>query len=259
MASRYEPEGRLGRFVNGFEEIVISGLLGAMTLLTFINVLLRYLFNASMIWSLEVILILFAWLVIFGVSYAFKITAHLGVDALTSLMPRRGQRVMALLAGAVTVAYALLMLKGSWDYWAPYAALNRTSGAWFPTGFEETRDQAWYLTDQVPPMRWLLGWLEPLINQGERYDKLPRVVPYVILPIGTALILFRVVQAVVGVARGRRESLIVSHEAESDVADAAAALEAGSAGSAPAFRPRPLTATGAYETVAPRLSDTRRI
>ncbi|TFL17434.1 TRAP transporter small permease [Jannaschia formosa] len=220
MAEKYEPKGRLGRIVHELEETTIALLLGLMTLLTFVAVVLRYVFNSQIIWSLEVILILFSWLVIFGVSYGFKITAHLGVDALTNALPSRGQRICALLAGGVTIFYAILMMKGAWDYWAPFAALDRTSGRWFPTGFEQTRDQAWFVTDQVPPMRWLFGWLEPLINQGEVYPKLPRVVPYVILPVGCALILFRVIQAVIAIARGTRSSLIVSHEVEDVVEEA---------------------------------------
>ncbi|SDZ28666.1 C4-dicarboxylate transporter, DctQ subunit [Jannaschia faecimaris] len=259
MATRYEPQGRLARAVHTFEETAIAVLLGLMTLLTFVNVVLRYVFNQSVIWSLEVILILFAWLVIFGVSYAFKITAHLGVDAVTNLLPSKAKRICALLAGAVTIVYAFLLLKGSWDYWAPYAALNRTSGTWFPTGFENTRDQAWYVTDQVPPLRWLFGWLEPLINQGEEYEKLPRVIPYIILPIGSALILFRVIQSVIAIARGDRESLIVSHEAEEDVAQAAKTLESGAVEPAVPPRRKPLVETGAYETVAPVIDSNRKV
>ena len=60
---------------------------------------------------------------------------------------------------------------------------------------------------------------------GEAYDKLPRAVPYIILPVGCALILFRLVQATLAVVRGDAESLIVSHEAEDAVADARAAHE----------------------------------
>ena len=30
---------------------------------------------------------------------------------------------------------------------------------------------------------------------GEAYDKMPRVVPYLILPVGSALLLFRFIQA----------------------------------------------------------------
>ena len=229
MAHRYEPTGRFGRAIHNIEETAIALILGLMTLLTFVAVVLRYIFNSQLIWSLEVILILFSWLVILGVSYSFKVTAHLGVDALTNALPSRGKFVCAVLASLVTIAYAALLMKGAWDYWAPFAGLDRTSGKWFPTGFESTRDQAWYVTEQVPPVRWLFGWLEPLINEGEVYEKLPRVIPYFVLPFGCALILFRVIQAFAGILRGDRQSLIVSHEAEEAVEEAAAAHRAGDA------------------------------
>ncbi|WP_421704558.1 TRAP transporter small permease [Aliiroseovarius sp.] len=200
----------------GFEETVIAVLLGLMTMITFVNVVLRYIFNTSLIWGLEVTLILFAWLVLFGVSYGVKVTAHLGVDAITNMLSPGPRKVVALIAGALCIAYAFLLLKGAWDYWAPYAALDRTSGRWFPTGFEQTRDQAWYITDQVP-MPEFLRFLEGWINQGETYDKLPRVIPYVILPIGAALLLFRFIQATIRVWTGKAESLIVSHEVEDEI------------------------------------------
>lgn len=201
---------------HGFEETAIAVLLGLMTMITFVNVVLRYVFNSTIIWGLEVVLILFAWLVLFGVSYGVKITAHLGVDALTNVMTPGLRKAVALVAGAICIAYALLLLKGAWDYWAPYAALDRTSGRWFPTGFEKTRDQAWYITDQVP-MPEFLRFLEGMINQGETYDKLPRVIPYAILPIGMALLLFRFIQATIRIWRGQQDSLIVSHEVEDEI------------------------------------------
>lgn len=212
----------LGSLVNSIEENAIAILLGLMTLVTFVNVVLRYVFGASLIWGLEVVVILFAWLVILGVSYCVKVTAHLGVDAVTNLFPPRGRRALAIFAGLVCIFYTILLLKGAWDYWAPYAALERTSGRWFPTGFEKTRDQAFYVTDQVP-MLPVFAWLEGLINQGEAYEKLPRVVPYFILPFGVALLLLRFVQATVGLIRGTRATLIVSHEAE-DAVDQVAAM-----------------------------------
>ena len=225
--SSYKPRGPIGRFIHTLEESLIALLLGAMALITFVNVVLRYGFNTSLIWGLEVTLILFAWLVLLGISYGFKVTSHLGVDALTNLMPHRGQRVAALISAAACVVYSCLLLKGAWDYWAPFAALQPTAGRWFPLGFTEgVRDRAFYITDQVPMLE-MFRWLEDAINYGERYDKLPRVVPYAILPFSTALILLRVIQATLAIWQGRAVSLIVSHEAEEAVEEAQSRAQQG--------------------------------
>ena len=222
MQNRYTAATPLGRFVNTFEETALAVLMGLMTVVTFANVVLRYGFNASLIWGLEVTLILFAWMVIFGISYCIKVTAHLGVDAVTSLFRPKGRKVMALMSSACCLLYAIFLLKGAWDYWAPFAALQPTEGRWFPLGFAEgVRDRAFYVTDQVPMLE-IFRWLEPLINYGEEYEKLPRVIPYFILPVGCALILFRFIQATWDIATDKRESLIVSHEAEEAVEEAAA-------------------------------------
>lgn len=208
------PSSTLGKVVNRLEETVIAVILGLMTLITFVNVVLRYVFNDSLIWGLEVTLILFAWLVLLGISYGFKVTAHLGVDVLVNVLPWRGRRLLAALAALCCLAYALLLLKGAWDYWAPFAALQPTEGRWFPLGFEQdARDRAFYITEQVP-MLGVFRWLEDAINYGEEYEKLPRVVPYSILPFSAALILLRVVQAAIAIFCGRQNGLIVSHEVE---------------------------------------------
>ena len=219
--SNYQPRTALGRFIHTLEETLIAFILGLMTLITFVNVVLRYVFGDSLIWGLEVTLILFAWLVLLGISYGFKVGSHLGVDAVINLLSSPGRRLLAILSALCCIVYAALLLKGAWDYWAPFAALQPTEGRWFPLGFTEgVRDRAFYVTDQVP-MLGIFRWLEDAINYGDEYDKLPRVIPYVILPFSTALILFRVLEASWAIVQGQRDSLIVSHEAEDAVADAA--------------------------------------
>ena len=208
-------------FVHGLEETAIAVLLGLMTLVTFVNVVLRYVFNTALIWGLEVTLVLFAWLVIFGISYAFKVTAHLGVDAVLNIVSTPARRVLVLISVAATVIYAILLMKGAWDYWAPFAGLDATTGRWFPTGFAESRDRGWYETEQIP-IPFAKAWLEATFNLGEEYEKLPRFIPYSILPFGCALILFRVCQAGLRVVSGTQDTMIVSHEAEDAVEEVAA-------------------------------------
>jgi len=64
--------GRLSVIVDDIEETFIAILLAAMVIITFINVVLRYGFNSGLIWGLELVTYLFAWLVLFGISYAVK-------------------------------------------------------------------------------------------------------------------------------------------------------------------------------------------
>ena len=221
MATKYTPSGPVSRVIHEIEETVIALLLGLMTLVTFTNVVLRYAFNSQLIWGLELTLILFAWLVIFGISYGFKVTMHLGVDALITLVGKPVQFAMALIGAGVTLVYVLLLMKGAWDYWAPFAGFNATTGHWFPTGFANSRDQGWYETEQVP-IPFLQGWLEATFNMGETYEKLPRFIPYFILPFGVLLMVIRVIEATVRIIRAGEGSLIVSHEAEEAVEQAAA-------------------------------------
>lgn len=216
MSSHYKAKTPLGRIVNELEETAIAILLAGMTLITFTNVILRYGFNTGLIWGLEATTFLFAWLVLFGISYAVKVTAHLGVDAVIGLLPSRGRRFLGLIAAIVCIAYSFLLMKGAWDYWANFANLPQTTGRWFPTGFEEMRRtsyRGWYEVIDIKFPEWL-RWIEPVMNDGEQYEKLPRFIPYFILPFGVALLLFRFIEATVRLFKGEAESLIVSHEVE---------------------------------------------
>ncbi|QFS82227.1 2,3-diketo-L-gulonate TRAP transporter small permease protein YiaM [Roseivivax sp. THAF40] len=223
MSVQHEPDSAFGRFIDELEETAIAVILGAMTIITFINVVLRYGFNTGLIWGLEATSLLFAWLVLFGVSYCVKKTAHLGVDAVTNAIPEGPRRVLTMIAAAVCLAYAFLLLKGAWDYWANFANLPQTTGRWFPTGLEEmgrTSYRGWYETIDIPFPEWL-RWIQPIMNEGMDYEKLPRFIPYVILPFGAALLLFRFIQSAVRIWKGEQKSLIVSHEAEDAVDDVA--------------------------------------
>lgn len=210
--------------IDAIEETVIASILGVMTLITFANVVVRK-SGGNILWAQEVTVFLFAWLVILGASYALKKSEHLGVDALINAVSAPVRRVLGLIAGAAVFAFAFLMFKGAWDFWANFGEFPETTGRWFPTGFEDSfRGKGWYETTSTPIpdfMRFLEGWF----NFGESYDKMPRLVPYLVLPLGMCLFFIRAVQVCWKLYTGRVDRLIVSHEAEDDVAEAAKTLE----------------------------------
>ena len=204
-------------FINSIEENVIAGLLGLMTIITFANVVARFVFNSNILWALELTVFLFAWLVLLGASYAVKIHAHLGVDAILNMLAPAPRRVLALISVGCCLAFSLLLLKGAYDYWAVFADLPPTSGRWFPTGFDmKARSQSFYEVQDVPMVAWL-GWLEGLINYGEAYEKLPKVVPYIVLPLSMLLLVLRFGQAALQIWRGELDRLVASHEVEDEL------------------------------------------
>ncbi|MCR9214638.1 MAG: TRAP transporter small permease [Proteobacteria bacterium] len=209
-------------FTDSLEETLIAIILGVMTVLTFANVVARYVFNDNILWALEVTSILFAWLVLLGVSYCVKKTAHLGVDAVVNLLTASKRRLITLLAVFLCLVYSFLLLKGGWDFWANFANLPGTEGRWFPTGFEQDfLAKGWYETEDVE-MPEMFQFLSVWFNEGEPYEKMPRLVPYIMLPIGMALLFYRFLQVGWAVYLGKKDLIIVSHEAEEAVEEAAA-------------------------------------
>ena len=221
------PKPRTSSFLDSIEETLIGAILGLMTLVTFANVVTRYGFNSNILWALEVTSILFAWLILLGISYCIKINAHIGVDAVLNLLPSKARKTITLLSAALCILYSIFLLKGGWDFWSNFANLPATTGRWFPTGFEQDfLAKGWYETQDVV-MPQSLQFMSDIFNEGEQYEKMPRLVPYFLLPVGFGLVLFRFIQATLMVWRGERDLLIVSHEAEDEVAEAAAKLAKG--------------------------------
>lgn len=189
-----QAAGRLDRL----EENLIALILGLMTLITFANVVARYLFNSNILWALEVTVFLFAWLVLLGMSYGVKHSMHLGVDVVVNAVSPGAKKILAILAVTACLAFSLLLLKGTWDYWYPFATKR---------AFLETEDV---------PMPEVMQFLADWMNEGERYEKMPRFIPYFALPLGVALMTWRYVQVAMRILKGELTSLIASHEAETE-------------------------------------------
>lgn len=97
------------------EEGLLAFLLAAMTIITFSQVVARYVFNTGAVWALELTTFLFAWLVILGISYGIRVRAHIGVDAFVKLFRAPVQRFFGVVAIGAGLLYAGLLVVGSWE------------------------------------------------------------------------------------------------------------------------------------------------
>jgi C4-dicarboxylate transporter DctQ subunit len=168
----------VSRLIGRLEESVIAFLLAAMTLLTFAQVVLRYVFNSGFVWALEASTYLFGWLVLFGMSYGVKVGSHIGVDALVKLLPLWGRRAAGLFAALLCMVYAAILFKGSLDYVEKMHII----------GVE---------AEDLPIERWIL---------------------LLILPIGFAMLFFRLAQVAWRIWSGRQTGFTLANEAAETVA-----------------------------------------
>ncbi|MBL7004440.1 MAG: TRAP transporter small permease [Gammaproteobacteria bacterium] len=190
---------KFGRFIDNIEETSIALCMGLMTIVTFANVVARYVFNSNILWALELTVFLFAWLVLMGSSYAVKKHIHIGVDVVINLVSKKTRKTLALLAVTASLAFSILLLIGSWNYWYPFAT-----------------ERAWLETEDIP-MPEIFAFMADTFNEGEAYEKIPRFIPYAALPLGLALITFRFLQLAWKIITGEIDQIIASHEVEEDL------------------------------------------
>jgi C4-dicarboxylate transporter DctQ subunit len=125
------------------EEWLLALILAAMTLLTFVQVILRYLFNTGLFWALEATLYMFAWLVLIGISYGVRTHSHIGIDLLAKSLPPAPKRILGLVITALALLYTALM------FWGSYTYIHRM----MRLGVE---------AEDVPIERWILGLCLPI-------------------------------------------------------------------------------------------------
>lgn len=104
------------KLLKRLDEWLIAILLAAMTLLTFAQVVMRYVFNSGFTWAQEFTSILFAFMIFIGISYGVRVGAHIGVDALVKLFTPRVRRIVSIIAVLFCMLYAGMVIYGSFQY-----------------------------------------------------------------------------------------------------------------------------------------------
>lgn len=167
----------LARWTRWIEEGLMAFLLAAMTVLTFVQVILRYLFNSGLVWGMEATTYMFGWMVLLGMSYGVKVNSHIGVDILVQQLSPQWRRLVGLLGALFCVAYAAILLYGGWNYVDTMHTL----------GIE---------AEDIPIERWLL---------------------VSVIPIGFALLLLRLLQVTWRIVTGQQEGFHLADEAKEAV------------------------------------------
>ena len=165
--------------VHRVEEGLIAAILGVMTVLAFVQVVLRYVFNSGLIWALEANFYLFSWLVMIGISYCVRVRAHIGVDAAVRLFSPRLRKLVGILVVGLALLYAVLMLYGSIEYINKMIIIDVEA-------------------EDIPVKRWILS---------------------ICLPLGFIFLLIRLLEMGWRIVTGRSEGYELADEAQEAVKD----------------------------------------
>ena len=96
-------------WLDKFEIAVVTGLLGTMIVVVFLQVFFRFVIQGSLPWSEELARYLMVWTVFIGASIWAKEGSHIGVEALVSAFPPRLKRFSIVLAGVVNVIFCIII------------------------------------------------------------------------------------------------------------------------------------------------------
>lgn len=161
------------------EEGFLALTLGMMTILTFVQVVLRYVFNTGFLWALEANFYLFAWLVLIGLAYGVRERAHIGVDAAVRLLSPPVRRIAGLIVVVFALLYGVLMMYGSVEYIDRLMIIDIEA-------------------EDIPVKRWILS---------------------LCLPIGFALLLIRLLQMAWRIWTGESPGYELADEAAEAIKD----------------------------------------
>ena len=179
----------INKALNHLEELLITFLIGAATVIIFISVAHRYmsgveipglqdwLLTLDFGWAQELCIIMFVWMAKFGAAYGVRTGIHVGVDVLINRLDdnmRRKFIIFGLLAGATfTGIVATLGANFVWENGAHYAIFQFLG--------LDTGDN--YEGPTTPDLEW------------------PTWIVYSAIPLGSSLMCFRFLQVCVSFIR----------------------------------------------------------
>lgn len=101
-------------YVNEVSTLLGSGMLILLTVICFLQVVLRYFFNAAQDWPEEASRFLFIWLSYLGMAYAMYSNDHLKVDVIYLILGDKMKKSLDCLCYLISFSFMCLI---AWEGW----------------------------------------------------------------------------------------------------------------------------------------------
>lgn len=97
------------------QKIAVMGMFLGVSV-AFINVVARYVFDASLVWATEFTIYVFLWSVFFGAAYCFKKDAHIAVTVVLDNVSSRAAKVMLIISHVITLVFLVAVAYFGYEY-----------------------------------------------------------------------------------------------------------------------------------------------
>lgn len=104
-------------------------LMSLMTIIIFIQVIMRYVMANSLVWSEELARYLFIWLIYMGISYGAKIMKHIKIEAALGMFPKKTRPVVVILGDILFLGFSLFIAYTAFIVVQKQLVLGQTSPA----------------------------------------------------------------------------------------------------------------------------------
>ncbi|MBA2938991.1 TRAP transporter small permease [Paenibacillus sp. CGMCC 1.16610] len=98
-----------------FENLALVALT-SMTLIVFVQVVTRKLFNFVFFWSEEVTLLLMVWFSFMGFALGFREKLHIAMDSVTQHFPKRVNKVLGKIIDICIFGFGLYLVMNGWQF-----------------------------------------------------------------------------------------------------------------------------------------------
>lgn len=107
---------RLATWYNKFEEYSMVIFLGVMTMVVFVQVVLRFVFNSGLTWSEEGARFLFMWIIWMSMSVGFRDKSHIRMTIISDKLSPNGKRILNIADNLIVLAFSLFIAYLGWNY-----------------------------------------------------------------------------------------------------------------------------------------------
>ena len=120
---------KLVHIYDEFEGHVLAISLAFTTLLIFVQVIMRYVFNNSLSWSEELARYIFIWQIWWGTSISMKHKEHISMDMLRNALHGKAKVCLQIFANLILLAFCVWLVINGWALVSSMMSRNTRSVA----------------------------------------------------------------------------------------------------------------------------------